>query len=211
MRLDRRMTLDEISDRLAIPKTTVWNWIKDMPLAPSGRALQTPQRTAARLKAARANSERAAALREAAYREGWREFDDLMLQPGFRDFLCMYVGEGYKRSRNTVSIANSDPVVMSLADHWLRRLSGKVPRYEFQHHADQDAEYLKRFWGFRLGFDPKLAKAFPKTNSGQLKGRTWRSKWGVLTIAVHDTYLRARLQAWIDRLKDGWLDSTYGV
>jgi len=37
MRLEKRMTLDEISKRLAIGKTTVWYWIKDLPLAPPGR------------------------------------------------------------------------------------------------------------------------------------------------------------------------------
>jgi len=211
MRVNDRMTLDEISERLAIPKTTVWSWIKNLPLAPPGRALQTPKRTAARLRAAKANSERAAALRLDAYNQGWGEFDELVDMPGFRDFICMYIGEGYKRSRNTVSISNSDPRVMSLADGWLRRLADKEPKYSVQYHADQDLDYLQRFWGFRFCVEPEQIKMQRKSNSNQLAGRTWRSKWGVLQIAVHDTYLRSRLQAWIDRVTEGWLDSAHGV
>ena len=42
----RKMTLDEISERLAIGKPTVWNWIKDMPKPP-----QTARQKAAQLRA----------------------------------------------------------------------------------------------------------------------------------------------------------------
>ena len=44
MRTERQMTLDEIAERLAINKTTIWYWIKDLPLAEPGRALQKRQR-----------------------------------------------------------------------------------------------------------------------------------------------------------------------
>jgi hypothetical protein len=43
-----------------------------------------------------------------------------------------------------------------------------------------------------------------KSNRGQLKGRIWRSEFGVLTARAHDAQLGARLQAWIDLIKRGW-------
>lgn len=213
MRTEQCMTLTEISERLAIGKTTVWYWIKHHPLAPPGKALQTPKRTEARLRAAKVNSERAAALRLDAYNQGWDEFDDLVNMPGFRDFICMYIGEGYKRNRNTVSISNSDPQVISLANHWLRKLGrGKKIKFAVQYHADQDLERLRRFWACRVGVDQEDIKLQRKSNSNQLKGRKWHSKWGVLSVTVHDTYLRSRLQAWINRVTESWLDSiTDGV
>ena len=205
MRLEKRMTLNEISECLAINKPTVWNWIKDLDVRPAGpgesRRKSITERRRAAIKATWAER------RHAAYREGWEEFDALIEEPGFRDFLCLYVGEGYKRSRNTASIANSDPRVISLADGWLRRLSPREPKYQVLYHADQDVDYLKRFWSFRLGCEPNSVRAYMKSNSGRLEGRTWRSRWGVFTVSVHDTYLRSRLQAWLDRLQNGWLDS----
>jgi hypothetical protein len=81
--------------------------------------------------------------------------------------------------------------------------------YQFQYHADQDPDYLIRFWSIGLGVDPALFTYLRKTNSGQLSGRTWRSKHGVLTVRAQDTMLRHRLQAWIDRTQDGWVDSIY--
>jgi hypothetical protein len=150
--------------------------------------------------------ERARAL---AYQRGWAEYPDLCREVSFRDFVCMYIGEGYKRDRNVVSLANSDPRVIRLADYWIRRLSQNKVTYSFQYHADQDPEYLISFWSFGLGVDPSLIKYQRKSNSGQLSGRNWRCKHGVLTVCANDTSLRLRLQAWIDRTQDQWLDSIF--
>jgi hypothetical protein len=32
LRVEKKLSLDEITERLALPKTTVWYWIKDLPL-----------------------------------------------------------------------------------------------------------------------------------------------------------------------------------
>jgi hypothetical protein len=47
-------------------------------------------------------------------------------------------------------------------------------------------------------------KLLRKSNSNQLTGRRWRSRHGVLSVRVQDTLLRARMQAWTDRLRDQW-------
>ena len=62
-------------------------------------------------------------LREAAYEEGRAQFDELVLDASFRDFVCLYVAEGSKRNRNTVSVCSSDPAMVVLCDRWIRRLS----------------------------------------------------------------------------------------
>ena len=67
---------------------------------------------------------------------------------------------------------------MRLADYWLRRLASNAVTYSLQYHADQDPEGLIRFWSFSLGADPSAFRLQRKSNSGQLAGRTWRSKWG---------------------------------
>jgi hypothetical protein len=152
LRIERKLSLLEIAERLALPKTTVFYWIRDIPAA------------------------------EITYRDS----------PG---------------RRRAVSVANSDPRVIRLADHWIRRFSRNPVTYMFQYHADQDPEYLIRFWSFGLGVDPTLIRPQRKSNSNQLSGRTWRSRYGVLTVRASDTALRMRLQAWMDRRQDQRLDS----
>ena len=206
LRIKKKLSLLEIAERLALPKTTVFYWIQDLPI-PEFKYRDTPARACARAKAARVNVARFKALRDAAYQHGWDEYPVLAQKPTFVDFVCMYIGEGYRRNRNVVSLANSNTGVVRLADFWIRYFSQNKVTYRFQYHADQDPDYLVRFWSFGLGVDPELVTYQRKSNSGGLSGRNWRSKHGVLTVTVNDTALRARLQAWMDRTQDHWLDS----
>ena len=208
LRTERRMSLDEIAECLAISRTTVYYWIRDIP-SPDITYRDSPARARARAKGARLNTQRHRALREAAYRRGSDEYDELCAEPTFRDFVCMYIGEGFKRDRNRVALANSDPKVVRLADHWIRRFSENAVKYWLQHHADQNPLHLVSFWSFELDVDPQLISFQRKSNSGRLSGRTWRCEHGVLTVRANDTDLRARLQAWMDLTKAAWLDSAH--
>ena len=76
--------------------------------------------------------------------------------------------------------------------HWIRRFARNKVTYTFQYHADQDPEYLIRFWSSYLGVEPEPFRYQRKSNSGQLKGRNWRSRWGVLTVERRRHALRAR-------------------
>lgn len=51
-------------------------------------------------------------IRDDAYAEGQRSFDQLSEAPTFRDFVVLYMAEGYKHSPNRVSICNSDPLAV---------------------------------------------------------------------------------------------------
>jgi hypothetical protein len=201
MRMEKDLTIDEIAERLAISRQTIFYWVRDLPL-------QRPRRASAGQTLGNQGMRRKyKALRDEAYQRGCEEFDELARDPSFRDFVCMYIGEGYKRNRNTVAICNSDPRVVLLAARWTRRLAGNRVSYALQYHADQDLNELKRYWADVLGIDAADIRLQRKSNSNQLNGRTWRSEHGVLTVCSNDTYLRARLQAWMDRVRQEWLDS----
>ena len=200
LRREKKMTIDELSECLSLSRTTIFYWVRDMPIP------RTAKETAAQLRRARDNSERARLVREAAYDHGSITMHRLAEEPGFQDFVCMYIGEGYKRNRNVVSIGNSDPTVVRLANHWIRRLSRRKVSYELQHHADQDPEELRRFWSTELECAPEEISIQRKSNSNGLTGRKWRSEHGVLQVRTNDTLLRAELQAWIDHVRWSWED-----
>ncbi|CAN5135182.1 hypothetical protein BH24ACT23_BH24ACT23_09620 [soil metagenome] len=213
MRSEKRMTLDEIAERLAIGKSTVWYWIRDIQLVPRGRALETPARRRVRELATQSNKERAAAKRQGWYELGLAEFPALTDDPTFRDFVCMYIGEGYRRNRNRVALGNSNPRVIQLAHNWIARYAINKISYAIQYHADQDIDWLRAFWAFKLGIDGELIRLQRKSNSNQLAKRTWRSKYAVMSVGTNDTALRCRIQAWMDCVQDEWrLDSfEFGV
>jgi hypothetical protein len=198
LRLTKHLSLNEIAERLALPKTTVYYWIKDLPLG-RPRNGSPGQR-----KGSAAMQDKYRVMRETAYVQGLAEYDELMSLPTFRDFVVLYIAEGYKRCRNTASICNSDPAIVSLAARWLTQLSGRVPVIRVQYHQDQDVERLRAFWADTLGVEPDVIRFHAKSNSGQLRARAWRCAYGVVAVDVYDTVLRARIQAWIDRIRESW-------
>jgi hypothetical protein len=205
LRSQHQLTLDEIVQRLSLPRTTVFYWIRDLPI---DRKPSTGWPDSARAKGNRAMRAKYSRLREHAYRTGLHSFHPLARDDAtFRDFVVLFMTEGFKRNRNVVSIANSDPEMVELAARWLRLLTERSVTYSIQYHADQNLEVLRGFWGNRLGIDPDSIRLLRKSNSNGLSGRTWRSQFGVVTVCANDTYLRARLEAWMECLKKDWLDS----
>ncbi len=198
MRKETTLTIDEIAERLALSRTTIFTWVRDIPIP------ETKKQTEARQRASDANRDRARRKREAAYKEGIKSYPDLIGEPTFRDFICMYIGEGTKKGRHNVALCNSDPAVVRLAQVWICRLSQRPVTYSVQYHADQSVRELRLFWSECLSIDPKAVALQRKSNSGRLASRNWRSAHGVLTVRTSDTYFKCRLAAWIDLLKAEW-------
>jgi transcriptional regulator with XRE-family HTH domain len=203
LRREKDLTIDEIAERLGVSRTTAYFWVGDLP---------RPKRCLARPNSGHAKGNRAMQakykrLRDEALALGRSEFSRLERHQTFRDFVCLYIAEGYKRSRNTVQVANSDAAAMKLAVYWIAQFSTKRMNFAIQYHADQRPDRLTRYWAEQLQIPELSIQYLRKSNSGQLAGRTWRSEFGVLTVRVQDTVFRARLQGWIDRMRHEWLDS----
>jgi predicted DNA-binding transcriptional regulator AlpA len=180
LRRDKQLTIDELAERLALSRSTIYYWVRDLPVP---RKTQAEWPESARIAAARSLRRKYRLLREAAYGEGNESFAVLASEPTFRDFVTLFLAEGYKRTRNRVSVANSDPAVLKVCQRWMQRLSEKRLTYWIQYHADQDLAELSAFWGAQLDIDPSLIRFQRKSNSNGLAARTWRSQYGVLTIS----------------------------
>jgi AcrR family transcriptional regulator len=199
LRTERRLTIDEIAERLALPRGTIYYWVRDLPIVRDPVVASRAQAIGTRAMQAKYRLGR-----ESAYEDGRATFTSMARDPSFRDFVCLYLAEGSKRARNCVEVCNSDPAVVKLCDDWLRRLSHKARHHRIQYHADQDLDALRHFWALELDIDPEAIRLQRKSNSNQLAKRTWRSEHGVLTVSVYDTLLRARLDGWLDRLREAW-------
>ena len=209
LRAEKELTIDEIAERLAVGRTTVYTWVRDMP-RPTRCVRRDGPNHALGNRAMQARYKRE---RDEAYELGHWEFPRLCRLPGFRDFVCLYIAEGYKRDRNCVSIGNSDPAVVRLGQLWIVDFTRNAVSYSIQYHADQRLAELTEFWADTLKIPGESIRLQRKSNSRGLAGRTWRSKYGVMSIRVGDTRFRARLQGWMDHLHSLWLDSnpTHGA
>ncbi len=197
LRREKHLSIDEIAERLALSRSTVYYWVRGMPL---GRRRRDNPHPGARKMLAKHRE-----LRELAYELGHWEFPRLLAYPTFRDFVALYIAEGYKRNRNTVSICNSDAAVMQVGVLWMRRCSRRKLTYWIQFHADQDLVELTAHWARALEISAGEIHLQRKSNSGRLSRRVWRSRYGVIAARTSDTLFRARLQGWMDRLQEEWV------
>ena len=143
LRRERGMTMDEIAERLALSRSTIYYWVKDIEIP---RKTGWKDQSKAQKLGTKAMQEKFLRRRELAYNAARHSFYALAEDPSFRDFVSVYLCEGYKKSRNTVSVANSDPLVVELAHRWITKLTTNKVSWSIQYHADQNPEMLRDFW-----------------------------------------------------------------
>lgn len=137
-----------------------------------------------------------------AWNDGWDSFEKNIKQPYFKDFLIIYLCEGYKRDRNMVQVTNADPSIIQVCYPFVKTWTKNKINYFVQIHHDDDAKEIVNYWSSLLNITPSLIKthlrAEKKTN------RKGKLPHGIFTFRVGDTYLKCKLDAWISRLKEGW-------
>ena len=87
----RRMSLTDICERLGMGKTTVWYWIKDIDV----EIARTHRQTRAQKIGSQSNRHKWAAIRQRWYDEAMASVKSDGLTDELRDFVVMYMGEGY--------------------------------------------------------------------------------------------------------------------
>lgn len=215
LRVEQQLTVDQLAARLALSRSTVYYWVRDLPLRDArgtggadvdelgargggapGLELGTGRRGEGELEELRPGQ-------ASAYEQGLRSFDDLAGEPTFRDFLCIYTLAGHKRGRVRVSLTNGDPAVMRLVSRWIWRLTERSPELSVCCASDQSIAESRRFWAEVLGAPPEAIDA-RRARDMTLGAQCATAVHGTLTVSVEDKLLRARLQAWMCRMREAW-------
>lgn len=228
LRVEQQLTVDELAARLSLPRSTIYYWVRDLPLHGGGhgggqcgesnagtatRGAPAPSAADERARGAGTASHRAAGRvprrisrqrGKAAYEEGIETFEELSAQPTFRDFICIYLVQGDQRDRTRVALTNSDPAVMRLANRWIGRLTSKAPFLLLQCGPGQSLKDLRRFWGETTGAEPRAIRVRRSAARASDEQAVAGLPHGLLTVGVDDTLLRARLQGWMHRARESW-------
>ncbi len=198
LRVEQQLTVDELAVRLSLPRSTIYYWVRDLPLrGPRSQMRGEGRHRSGVQTVSRANG-------EAAYEEGLETFDGLLAQPTFRDFVCIYLAQGEHGDRERVALSNSDPAVMRLVSRWLRRLTDRSPFLSLRYAPGQSPNELRRFWGEVTGTEPRAIRLRGTCAEEPGGDPAPAPSHGRLTVAVHDTLLRARLQGWMHRARESW-------
>ena len=196
----RGLSLGEICEKLSVKKTTAYYWIKGTKIP-----ITDKQRKCA-VAAGIVTKEKHRKLRQESYEKGAIEFVDLSKAPLFRDFVLIFLTEGYRKTRNYVFVTNSNPEIVKLALFWIRKLKNPERKcyYRIQIHKDNDEDEIKGFWAKELNVKPEEIEVSRKSNSGDMTKRNWRSVHGVMSVGTCDTYFRSKLESWMDLLQLEW-------
>lgn len=190
-------SIDDICKMLNKGKSTVWYWIRNTKIAKPSifitrkkfrNKLSLIRACAANSLKYRRNHETARTLAE----QEWKTLSNELKQ-----FIMLYWCEGYKKTKHAVSVANSDPRLISFANKQMGMINYHDKRITcmLQIHDDQDEVELVKFWKSIVGDKP--VRVLYKSNSGKLKGRNWNCKFGVLSITIMDAYLKSKIDVWI--------------
>ncbi len=198
-------SLDELSGRLQMPKTTVQGWVKSIPLP-----LLAQRRIRSRIRAAGRIGRPLAIIANRrkieAWKQGIREKSQLTvnsanLTPSIGKLLCavLYICEGAKYpSTRALRFGNSDPRMIRAFIQLLRHyfaIDERKLRGEVGHRYDQSQESLIHFWS-KVTEIPEnqfyRRKADPRTKDKKTKRRDYK---GVCVVQYFDTTLQFTLQS----------------
>jgi hypothetical protein len=189
-------SIRQISKETGVGTYSIFNWIKYHSI--KSKNIRVKRTKEATRKAAKTWEKISAEKRIKAYEIGKNEASELLKDKIIRDFVCLYWAEGYKRSRNTVSIINTDGDIICICINVMLRFAER-PLTCRLFCTEEEKELALGFWSKRIGV-PKTDIKFQKKNRTSKR----RAEYGLLSVSAHETIFRSRLQAWMDAVKTDW-------
>lgn len=117
----------------------------------------------------------------------------------------IYWGEGRKVGNWSVSLANSDPLIIKVMMRFFREVC-MVPEEKFHAHIHTfegaDVKEVERHWSQISGIPLKqFYKTYSKPNKASLQKRK-TLPYGTLDVYVHDTKLFLTIKGWIEKIAE---------
>ncbi len=195
----------EIMRILRLPKSTVSDWCRDVPLSQIQLLALYKSKKSGGLKGSIIAAKKKQQLRlqetKKIYLKAMKSVGKLTKRERFIAGIAFYAAEGTKIDKGC-SFANSDPAIIKFMIDWFREF-GKVPNEKFRGaiwlHEDLNEIKAKQFWS-KLTAIPqsqfyKTYIAFKKLNSKKIRKHV--HEYGVFSFIVNDVVLVRTIMGWI--------------
>lgn len=174
----------QIKAELGISKSTLSNWLRDMPLSSSRlRALRDTNQL--RIEKSRLTKLATKTKRRQTVYEKVASDIESSQDKNFVAGFYLYWGEGTKSAEYTVAITNTDPAIVVCYIEWLKLLSIDITKLSCKLHlySDQDETALKNFWTKKTGIPKsKYYKSYVK--NARQADITYKGMFGFGTCTV---------------------------
>jgi hypothetical protein len=202
-------TYSEIRKALAVPKSTLSDWLNNYPLTEIQIARLQQKLKRKRYLAIEKTRLTKLKKRESRLDRTYKKQRKRLLPLSIRElYLCglfLYWGEGVKGLRSGVSLSNTDPKVVKFYYRWLTQVL-KVPREKVRvavHlYKDMNVKKALNFWSTELGLPLKqFIKPYIKvTKKSEIDHKGFGH--GTCGIYVYDQYLKEKVMLGIESIAD---------
>lgn len=197
-------SLREIAEKIKCPKSSISEWVRDIPLTDEQIERLELKQDRARAKAANhPNSPKNvwATIRKNLYDSALQEVPGSCSKETLKVLgSALYWAEGYKVSINMINFSNSDPYMIALMMRFFKEIC-KVRKDKFRGmvhiHPHLDNLRATNFWSKISGIP---VSQFHKTHFGVSKASKHKRDTlplGTFRIVICDTRLRAKIDGWI--------------
>ncbi|MEK7061179.1 MAG: hypothetical protein AAB954_00790 [Patescibacteria group bacterium] len=195
-----------INKKTMVPKGTLSGWLKDIKYFPNSIVLNRIKN--AQFKSAKVLNRNKLNRIMAAQKFASKELGKISKRDLLMVGIGLYIGEGSKYKNGIVSVVNSDPNVIKLAEKWFIDSCGLTKNnFTLTLHLYPDNDVVKstHFWSKTTGIP---IKQFRKTYIDRRLNKTMFSKnklsYGTATLCIRSNretengvYLFRRILAWI--------------
>ncbi len=159
LRAESRLSYSEIQKRLNIPKSTLSYWLQEHPLD-EAEIIELRRRAWLKGEVSRERfrntmKKKRERLERGVYYQQTKKLINIKKESYFVAGLMLYLGEGDKKNRNRVGIANTDPAVIQFFVKWLKdflEVKKQKIHAELHLYENMDIEAEKLFWEKITGF-----------------------------------------------------------
>ena len=160
LRKEERLSYSEIKERLDVAKSTLSYWLRDYPLSEE----EIRKRQKEGWKKAQASRERyrntMREKKEKKKQKIYERYKEKFAELSKREFLIaglmLYLGEGTKKKRATVSIINTDPSILNFFIAWMEKFLD-ADKSEIKAHLhlyeNMNIKKEKEYWKENLGIE----------------------------------------------------------
>jgi len=216
LRLENNLSYSAIREKLGVSKSTLSYWLREFPLTEK-RINQLKREAwdkneASRERFRNAMIEKRKVKYEEVYEKQKERLINLSEDSFFTAGLMLYSGEGDKRNRNRINLANTDPFIIVFFIKWLNDFLG-IPkekvRVQLHLYENMNIKKERNFWSNKL----KMSKdQFYKTSIRKLQKSSFSYKesyrHGTCSIYVCDTEKKRELMAAIEAFFNSYEEIT---
>ena len=198
-------SLNEITHKLQVPKSTVRYWCRDITLSKQQQSkLFAKQKLGGVMSAEKKRIKRIVSTQK-LLNEGIREIGNLSAREILLVSVALYWAEGYKKGNDSFGFTNSDPKMIKFIINWLINIYG-IPKSEIAPRVciNQTHKYriatINKFWSQTTGI-PLLYFSKPTfikvVNKKKYLNRS--DYYGTLRIKVRkSTNFKRKIMGWIE-------------